>query len=421
MHIVLLNQYFPPDEAPTGLMLATVALELRDMGHQVTIFCAEGGYARTQAAPSEVEDQTGKEGIFIYRTRSTRFGRKSHIGKIADYLTYYFTVSFKLATHRPKPDRIVALTTPPYLSILARLFSRIRGGDHAHWVMDLYPDVMISHGMLSDRSVPLRILRALASWGFGGSRCRMVLTLGPDMAKRTSRYQPDPRKIDWIPLWGTADNMSGSLPQQPTLNQTPEGQCPARPLVLMYSGNMGLGHRFGEFLHAAATQGSHYEWRFHGNGKRRPEVECFLAEHPEAPVTLGDYVPRAELATHLASADVHLASLAPSWDGTMVPSKLQGIFAIGKPVIFIGTEISAIGQWILQSDGGWVVAPDDHEGLARALRQARDPETRERKGEAAREFAAAFFNAKINAARVANRLAGQAIARVPSNSPKFSK
>ena len=89
----------------------------------------------------------------------------------------------------PKPDRIVALTTPPYLSLLARFFSKFHGADHAHWVMDLYPDVMEAHGMLKPGGMLNRVLGALTRWGFGGERCACVLSLGPDMAN------------GWVAIW----------------------------------------------------------------------------------------------------------------------------------------------------------------------------------------------------------------------------
>ena len=172
-------------------------------------------------------------------------------------------------------------------------------------------------------------------------------------------------------------------------------------MVLMYSGNMGLGHCFGEFLQAAAASGPDFLWRFNGEGKRRREIEEFMREHPDAPVELGGYVPRSKLAEHLASADVHLASLDPGWDGTMVPSKLQGIFTMARPVIFVGSKTGSMGRWISESAGGWVVAPGDAAAMRQALREASDPDIRSHRGEAARAFAARHFNRALNAERIA--------------------
>jgi colanic acid biosynthesis glycosyl transferase WcaI len=407
MNLVLINQYFPPDGAPTGLMLERVAEELVDQGHEVTILCAKGGYAETgKKVESGEGDGLADPKYRVVRVGATGFGRGTFVGKIVDYAFFYLGVARHLAFMKPKPDRIIALTTPPYLSILARFFSKIRGGNHAHWVMDLYPDVMLAHGMLKPGGIPVRFLDSLARWGFGGRRCRMVLTLGPDMEGRTARHLPRETPRAWVPLWGTAGPLRAPS-EEAALDDSEKSSQESGRVVLMYSGNMGLGHRFGEFLQAAASAGDGFAWKFHGQGKRRVEIEKFLADSPESQVSLGDYVPREELAAHLAAADVHLASLDPVWDGTMVPSKLQGIFAIGRPVIFVGSETCAMGAWILESGGGWVVSPDDAGGMRRALAEASDFVVRDRKGRAARNFAEAHFDPSVNVARIAKLIVSQ--------------
>lgn len=399
MHIVFLNQYYPPDEAPTGLMLEAVAESLVELGHEVTIVCANGGYAGTDSSIERGGASDGAStGPRVLRIGATGFGRSSFIGKLLDYLTYYLGVAGMLAFMRPSPDLIVALTTPPYLSILARIFSGLRGADHAHWIMDLYPDVMTAHGMIRRPSGTASFLEGLARFGFGGGRCKMVLTLGPDMAARTKVYLTESTPCEWVPLWGTAETGQAKL-ERGTVPESRED-----PVVLMYSGNMGLGHRFGEFLEAAASAGQGFRWRFNGDGKRRPEIEAFAASHPEAPIELGPYVPRSGLAAHLSSADVHLASLEPSWDGTMVPSKLQGIFVIGRPVLFVGSTTCSMGQWILQSGGGWVVEPGNPSAMREALDEIRDPRIRASKGEAARVYSFWYFNRRFNAGRIAAHL-----------------
>ena len=126
----------------------------------------------------------------------------------------------------------------------------------------------------------------------------------------------------------------------------------------------------------------------------------FAEAHPAARIELHDYAPADQLLAHLQSADVHLASLEPSWNGTMVPSKLQGIFAAARPVIFIGSEESSIGRWVQESGGGWVVSAGDVGGMLEALEQASDPDERARRGRAALAFAEEHFDQYRNVARV---------------------
>ena len=107
--------------------------------------------------------------LCIIRIGASKFGRSTFAGKLLDYTSYYLGATWKLLTLRVRPDRVVALTTPPYLSVIARLISKLRGADHAHWVMDLYPDVLAAHGMLDERGLGYRLLAGLARWVWVGS------------------------------------------------------------------------------------------------------------------------------------------------------------------------------------------------------------------------------------------------------------
>ena len=102
---------------------------------------------------------------------------------------------------------------------------------------------------------------------------------------------------------------------------------------------------------------------------------------------------------------MHLVSLNPEWDGTMVPSKLQGIFVVGRPVIFIGSKDSSIGQWVTESGGGWIVPPGDPEGLATAILAAGHDEERIKRGRAALKFAQLVFSQNTNSRRYAEAFA----------------
>lgn len=474
MHLVFLNQYYPPDAAPTGVMLEAVVEELAAQGHEVTVLCAEGGYAggrheiqqnelsvagrrlseekhvaavcdrRGEGEDDEVSPDLGCDAHGaprqvapqVIRIGATRFGRETLWGKLTDYLSYYIGVAWRLARMVPRPDRVVALTTPPYLSVLARALSKLRGADHAHWVMDVYPDVMVAHGMLRHDSSRHRFLAALARWGWGGARCAAVVTLGPDMAERIGHLRTGRRSLEtggspgtgpvcapdvvWVPLWGGDEAVTEATEE--------EEEAAARALrrqrgwrdgdlVVMYSGNMGLGHRFGEILEVIGggplpqassnvPDGSENgpcqpRFVFFGGGKRRGEVAEFAAAHPECLVELHDYVPREQLSAHLQSADLHLVSLDPSWTGTMLPSKLQGIFAAARPVVFVGDERSSLARWMIESGGGWVVKPGDVDGLRAAIAEASSPKVRTVRGRAAQRFAMKHFDRRANARQVA--------------------
>jgi glycosyltransferase involved in cell wall biosynthesis len=223
------------------------------------------------------------------------------------------------------------------------------------------------------------------------------------MRKHVEPYVSVGTRLEWIPLWGTVGAEYVSAREVAALRA--HRAWGSQECVLLYSGNMGLGHRLGEFLAAASEFGRRGPvWAFAGGGQRRSEVESFIAACPAARVQLLPYVTQEGVGASLAAADVHLVSLRSAWQGLIVPSKLQAAFNSGRPVIFVGPRENEAADWVLASGGGWVVAEDDVRALMEAVASAVDPAERARRGELARAFARQYFDRETNTARIADLL-----------------
>jgi colanic acid biosynthesis glycosyl transferase WcaI len=388
VRILLANQFYPPDVAPTGQVLQDLARCLVDRGHDVTVLCSQRSYDGEGDFPAHER----REGVTVRRVRASGFGRQG-AGRAADYVSY-LAAAAAAARGLGRFDASVCLTTPPFLGwTLARALGP-RAGQRVQWVMDVYPDVLRAHGG-GMAGIVSRLLRPLARRQLDGA---LVVALGPQMAARLAPYAARALAVEVVPLWGdpgaaAAEDVRGVRARR--------GWTEGR-LVLLYSGNMGLGHRLQEFLDAAvALQDEAVTWAFAGGGRRRGEVEAFARDHPRARIEVLPYVEQDALAASLAAADVHLVSLRSGWQGLVVPSKLQAAFAAGRPVVYVGPRDSEAWAWTEASGGGWTVDEGDVAALVRAARAAADPGERSRRGEAARRFAAAHFDRATNTARIA--------------------
>jgi glycosyltransferase involved in cell wall biosynthesis len=402
MRFLLLNQFYPPDPAPTGQYLHGLARVLVERGHQATVICSHRSYDGTKSfPPREILD-----GVEVRRLWATGFGRKGFIGKMADYLSFYLSLGLALTFDRSKPDLILSLTTPPYIGLLGKATAHKCGCRHAHWIMDLYPDVLFAHKMAREDGLAFRLLRKLTRFQFRGAKA--VLSLGPQMAEKVAIYADSESRmmpVAGIPLW--SDPELTPWPMNTTNLLRVERGWDANDVVFLYSGNMGLGHRFGEFLEAARQLGpSGPRWVFSGGGKRRREIETFAKTHPAARIEFLGYVPQDRLREHLGSADVHLASLDSAWQGLIVPSKVQASFAAARPVLFVGGRQCETAAWIQESAGGWIVDQDDLNGLLEAINQALASGERQRRGQAALKFAQKNFKMSENCTHIASLLEG---------------
>ena len=65
-----------------------------------------------------------------------------------------------------------------------------------------------------------------------------------------------------------------------------------------------------------------------------------------------DYFPREQLHASLSLADVHLISMRREMTGIVVPGKLYGVMASGRPAVFVGPEHCETADTIRDSGGG---------------------------------------------------------------------
>lgn len=394
MRALLLNQFYPPGVAPTGQALQDLARALAARGHEVHVIHARAAdgvlHGTSPVAASE-------DGVAAYRLGQTSSSRTGMAGKLVDYAS--FSARLVLASRSlPRPDVIVALTTPPFLGLLTSFVPRWRGVARVEWTMDVYPDVLAAHGIMGRGASLYRFLESRSRGQLRGAAA--VIALGPFMARALAPRVPDPRRLTWVPLWGEAP--TGPAPPEAVAEMRRSRGWAEGETVLLYSGNMGRGHRLAEFMEAAGKlAASGPRWAFLGGGPRRAEMEAFARARPEARVQILPYEPRGRLRASLSAADVHLASLATPWQGLIVPSKVQAAFAVARPVLFLGPRDSEGAAWTLESGGGWVVGEGDVAGLLAAVDQARDPQERWRRGQAGLAYARAHFDPARNTERIA--------------------
>lgn len=408
LRLLLVNQFFPPDMAPTGQHLHGIARCLVARGHHVEVLCSRRSYdGGGEYAAEEILD-----GVRVRRVSSFGFGRRG-AGRAADYLSFHLAAATRAVRSADRYDLTLCLTTPPYVGWLVPRALGRKGGVRADWVMDLYPDVLTAHGGLRAGGAADRVLRRLTRSQMRGSS--LVLTLGSRMQEKVRAYAGDGARLECVPLW-TSFLDAGRDAEAVASWRRLRGWGPD-DLVLLYSGNMGLGHRLEEFLKAARRRAApsgadsaararddEAVWAFAGGGPRRSEVERFAVENPRARVQLLPYVSQEELPGSLAAADVHLVSLRSPWQGLIVPSKLQAAFGLGRPVIFLGPRDSEPADWLAASGGGWHVAEGDVDGMLQAVAAASDPIERRRRGEAGYAFARSHFDRITNTTRIAELL-----------------
>lgn len=403
LRALILNQPFHPDVVATAQIAKDLADALVERGHSVTAIASRSIYGRTGAALPAFERVDGVE---IHRVGSARFGRRSTLGRLLDFAAYYLQALLK-GLRLERFDVVICLTTPPYIALVGLLIRAVRGGRVVYWLMDVYPDVMVAHGMLREGSIVHRILRWLHHRIL--ESVDATIALGRCMRDRLVAQGVAPERVAVIPVWPVAE-------PHPAPN-TPDGNAYRREwgvggrTLVMYSGNFGLAHDVETFLEAAALlrDDDRIRFAFVGGGKRKAEVEEFVRERSLTNCTLADYQPRERLAELLAAADAHLVTMLPRWWGLVVPSKFFGVAGAGRPVLFIGPASSEIARLCEETGCGERVEPGDAPGLASRIRAlAADPGRLRQMGRAGAAMAEREVSRRRCVGRVVSIVEGEA-------------
>ena len=374
MRVVFLNQTFHPDVAATAQHAFDLARHLVAHGHEVHAVASRSLYGERGASLPAEETV---EGVHIHRVGRSWFGKAGLLARIADFISFYVASGRRLRTV-PRPDVIVCLTTPPFIALAGLRLRSSVGPKVALWSMDLYPDLPIACGMTSRRHPVAMVGRSLDRRCIAGADA--IVALGRCMQDRLIAKGADSRKVAVIGVWSDEVEMRAG-PRD--ANRFREAWEIGDRMLVMYSGNFGLGHDVDTFLAAAeALRGDdRIRFAFVGGGKRWAEVERRVEESDLSNCVLAPYQPRERLGELVGAGDVHLVTLRRGVEGIMVPSKFYGVLAASRPAIYIGGREGEIARTIAEERCGSVIEPDDAAGLADTLRRyAEDPERRDDEG-----------------------------------------
>ncbi len=314
--ILFLNQYFPPDPAPTGLLLHQIGETMREAGHRVEYVSAGQSYGEKATGPSRLLREL--QGLM-------------HI--------------LRKGIASSRPDIVFSTTSPPCLLAVATLIARHHRARSVHWAMDLYPELAATLGEISPGVT--RVIRLVMGPAYRAAA--LVAALDSDMVDRLRKY-----RIDCLAMrpWVLFDSFQ---PDVDLLQQQVRSPAP----VWLYSGNLGRAHEWKTLLDAQALlekRGSPAILAFQGSGPGWFAAAQYARQIGLKQCTWRDYAPEDCLLTSLLSASVLIATQRPETRGMLWPSKLALLGRLPRPILWVGPGDSAIAE-MLRQRGGFAIFP----------------------------------------------------------------
>jgi colanic acid biosynthesis glycosyl transferase WcaI len=389
VHICFFNRSYWPDQAATGQLLTELAGDLvARHGCRVTVVAGRPLNARGQTSSRrwQAVGRESHEGVAILRANGTRLAPRRFAGRAMNYLTYFGSAS--LASLRvDRPDVVVSLTDPPIIGLAALATARRAGAKFVFLCEDIFPEVA---SLLEDFHHPI-VNRALDEINrFLLRRADAVVALGKRMRSRlVDEKGADPSRVRVIHNWS---DCSAIVPG-PKDNPFARAHGLADRFVFMHSGNVGLSQNLDVLVAAADRLRSRDRLviLIVGEGARRQSLEADVARRGLSNVRFLTYQPKELLHDSFAAADGFLIALTPGIEGYIVPSKLYGILAAGRPYVAAVDPSCEAAEIAREYACGLHAAPGDADALAAQIAALYDdPASARTMGENARRAALQF-------------------------------
>lgn len=336
--LLFVNRFYAPDLSATAQILTDVAEALSAEHHRVVVFASRLSYdGKTSYARRETI-----KGVEVHRVWSSRMGRDSTIGRAIDYLTFYLSISFSLLFVASKRDLIIAKTDPPMLSIPLGFVARLKRSKLVNWLQDIFPEVAQKLGYGSSNGAIMRVLTQLRNRSL--QRAGMNVVIGTRMAEIVHSHQVPRDRVHIIENF--VDDTLITPAETHAIKLREDWGLKSSDFIVGYSGNLGRAHDLDTMLDAAEQlkDRTDIKFLFIGGGYLHNRLKYEIETRQLPNIRLKPYQPRSRLVESLALPNLHWASLVADLEGHIVPSKIYGVAAAGRPLLMIGDPNGEIGR-----------------------------------------------------------------------------
>jgi putative colanic acid biosynthesis glycosyltransferase WcaI len=356
--LLVLNQYYWPGVEATAQLLAQLCEALAE-DFDVTV--VTGQLHSHERLPGEEV----RNGVRIVRVHSTAFDRSKLYLRAANYASYLLE-STLAALKGPPPDLVLCMTDPPIVGNIGLLAARRFDAPLLVISQDVFPEIAVRVKRL-ENPVVVGLLRWLV--GLYLRRADRIVAIGETMRLRLEAKGAAPQRIAVIPNWVDTDEIR----PQPRDNAWAVENGLSDRFVVMHSGNVGHAQDLDSLVRAATflRDLDGLAIVVVGFGARSGELVSLARRLEVRPVvSFLPYQPREVLAQSLSAADLHFVGLAKGLSGYVVPSRLYGILAAGRPALVAADEESETVRIVRERDCGVVVRPGRPELVAEVIRDA---------------------------------------------------
>ena len=387
--VLLHSLVFSPDGVSTAYLMTALAIELKRLGHSVTVLTTTPHYNINQEA---LAGQPMKKrwagllyysecgGIPVWHVKLPMKGNRVW-ARAVDYVRFHILSLIASLFTLGTQDIVISTSPPLTIGVISWLLGVRWDAPSVYKVAEVYPDLAIRQGVIRGK-IMIGIMRWLEQLVY--SRSAMIVPIADQFRDVISeRGMPD-QKLLTIPDFVDTD-LYRPLPRD---NPFARKHGLLEDFVVLYGGNVGIVQDWESVLFAAETLSSlPIRFVIAGDGARLAWLTAEVAKRGLQNVKLLGYQSKDLMPQINASCDIAIIPMTRTGAQDGFPSKIYTTLASARPVIVSADQNAGMAAIVKRVGCGRVVPPEDPRAFADAVQLAfHERELLPDEGERGRKF-----------------------------------
>jgi colanic acid biosynthesis glycosyl transferase WcaI len=372
MRILVVSQYYPPEDVGAAVYLSQLTHDLAAGGHRVTMLTGFPNYPERRIFKGyrkRLYQRETIDGIEVIRTWLYANPSESYGSRALNWGTFCLSSFAGGILAGARPDVVLAILPPLPLGVTSILLARLKRAHVVCAVEDIYPLIAVELGILKSRLL-IRFFSRMERWVYRHSDGLVAISEG--FRRHLVEEGAEPSRTGVVPNWADAEAI------RPSDRMTPfrrELHLEEQFLVL-YSGSLSHNSSVEALVAAASELGSYpITILIVGDGVRRKSLEDQARGAGLRNVVFVPFQPLSRYPDVLASADISVVTLNTPATLASVPSKIFKQMAAGRPILAITEPGNELDRMVTAHQMGVRASPRDPSAVAAAiLALFKDPE-----------------------------------------------
>lgn len=314
------------------------------------------------------------ESIFTYNSyrsevllkRKNVYNKKNLKTRVISWFIFYLKVVPELVLKK-KNFKLFLVSNPPLNLVLGYFFKVIFGVDYYLWVFDIYPDIIVRSGIVSERNLLVKFWIYLNKKSL--AKATHVFTISDSMREEIRKcVKHDFKELSVVHNWTDTTLIK---PVEKSKNLFIKTHDLHNKFIIMYSGNMGKTHDINTILETANLLRDSKEIVFVliGEGEQKEAIISKSKEMKLANVMHFSFQSPDVFTHSIACADIGFITLGEGFEQYSVPSKTYYLLASATPIIAIANEESELSRIIGETHCGFQFSSGEAKNIASKILQ----------------------------------------------------